>query len=89
MAIREIKDNPATLSPERKNIAPKKVYQSNLFMSAAYAGFWAKRYSDPSLLPGAPKPVAKAIYDPQSPPRTVNLTWMLRGTGRAWQETRS
>jgi hypothetical protein len=51
MAIREIKDNPATLSPERKNIAPKKVYQSNLFMSAAYAGFWAKRYSDPSLLP--------------------------------------
>jgi hemoglobin-like flavoprotein len=49
MAMRQIKDNLAALSPDIKKIAPKKVYQSNLTMSAAFAEFWARRYSDPSL----------------------------------------
>jgi len=49
MAMRQIKDNLATLSPDIKKIAPKKVYQSNLSMSAAFAEFWARRYSDPAL----------------------------------------
>jgi len=49
MAMRQIKDNLAALSPDIKKIAPKKVYQSNLTMSAAFAEFWARRYSDPAL----------------------------------------
>jgi len=49
MAMRQIKDNLAALSPDIKKIAPKKVYQSNLSMSAAFAGFWARHYADPSL----------------------------------------
>jgi hypothetical protein len=49
MAMRQIKDNLAAISPDIKKIAPKKVYQSNLTMSAAFAEFWARRYSDPSL----------------------------------------
>jgi len=49
MAMRQIKDNLAVLSPDIKKIAPKKVYESNLSMSAAFAGFWARHYADPSL----------------------------------------
>jgi hypothetical protein len=49
MTMRQIKDNLAVLSPDIKKIAPKKVYQSNLTMSAAFAEFWARHYSDPSL----------------------------------------
>lgn len=49
MAMRQIKDNLAALSPDIKQIAPKKVYQSNITMSAAFAEFWARHYSDPSL----------------------------------------
>ena len=49
MTMRQIKDNLAALSPDIKKIAPKKVYQSNLSMSAAFAEFWARRYSDPAL----------------------------------------
>jgi hypothetical protein len=49
MATRQIKDNLAALSPDIKKIAPKKVYQSNVTMSAAFAEFWARNYSDPAL----------------------------------------
>ena len=49
MAMRQIKDNLAGLSPDIKKIAPKKVYQSNLSMGAAFAEFWARRYADPTL----------------------------------------
>ncbi|HEV8719357.1 MAG TPA: hypothetical protein VGW77_01805 [Candidatus Binatia bacterium] len=49
MAMRQIKDNLAALSPDIKKIAPKKVYQSNLSMSAAFAEFWARHYADSSL----------------------------------------
>jgi hemoglobin-like flavoprotein len=49
MAMRQIKDNLAALSPDIKKIAPKKVYESNLSMSAAFAGFWARHYADSSL----------------------------------------
>ena len=49
MAMRQIKENLAALSPEIKKIAPKKVYQSNITMSAAFAEFWARHYADPSL----------------------------------------
>ncbi len=47
--MRQIKDNLAALSPDIKKIAPKKVYQSNTIMSAAFAEFWARHYSDPAL----------------------------------------
>jgi len=49
MVMRQMKDNVAALSPEIKKIAPKKVYQSNLSMSAAFAEFWAKRFLEPAL----------------------------------------
>ena len=49
MAMRQIKDNLAALGPDIKKIAPKKIYQSNLSMSAAFAEFWARRFSDPTL----------------------------------------
>ena len=49
MAMRQIKENLAALSPEIKKIAPTKVYQSNITMSAAFAEFWARHYADPSL----------------------------------------
>jgi hypothetical protein len=49
MVMRQIKDNLAALSPDLKKIAPKKIYQSNVAMNAAFAEFWAKRFSDPSL----------------------------------------
>ena len=48
-ALRQIKDNLAALSPDVKKIAPTKVYQSNLSMSAAFAEFWARRFADPTL----------------------------------------
>jgi hypothetical protein len=49
MVMRQIKDNLAALSPDLKKIAPKKVYQTNVSMNAAFAEFWARRYSDPSF----------------------------------------
>jgi len=32
-----------------RKIAPKKIYQSNLRLNAAFAEFWARRFSDPTL----------------------------------------
>jgi hypothetical protein len=49
IVLRQIKDNLATLSPDIKKIAPTKVYQSNLSMSAAFAEFWARRFANPKL----------------------------------------
>jgi hypothetical protein len=49
MVMRQIKDNLAALSPDLKKIAPKKIYQCNVSMNAAFADFWAKRFSDPSF----------------------------------------
>lgn len=49
MTMRQIKDNLASLSPDVKKIAPKKISQSNLAMNAAFAEFWARRFSDPTL----------------------------------------
>jgi hypothetical protein len=49
MIMRQIQDNLASLGPEAKKIAPKKIYQSNVTMNAAFASFWAKRFSDPTL----------------------------------------
>ena len=48
-AMRQIKDNLGTLSPDVKKIAPRKVYQSNLTMIAAFGEFWARRFADPTL----------------------------------------
>jgi hypothetical protein len=49
MAMRQLKDNLASLSPDMRKIAPQKIYQSNLRMNAAFALFWARRFSDPTL----------------------------------------
>jgi hypothetical protein len=49
MVMRQIKDNLAALSPDLKKIAPKKIYQCNVSMNAAFADFWAKRFSVPSF----------------------------------------
>jgi hypothetical protein len=49
MIMRQIQDNLASLGPESKKIAPKKIYQSNVTMNAAFAAFWAKQLSDPSI----------------------------------------
>jgi hypothetical protein len=49
MVMRQQKDNLAALNPDLKKIAPKKIYQSNVSMNAAFAEFWAKQFSDPSL----------------------------------------
>jgi hypothetical protein len=49
MAMRQVKDNLAVLSPDIKKIAPKKVYQSNVAMGAAFAEFWARYYGEPAL----------------------------------------
>jgi len=49
MTMRQLKDNLASLSPDMRKIAPKKIYQSNLCMNAAFAAFWARRFSDPTL----------------------------------------
>jgi hypothetical protein len=49
MIMRQIQDNLASLGPDAKKIAPKKIYQSNMTMNAAFAAFWAKRFSDPAL----------------------------------------
>jgi hypothetical protein len=47
--MRQMKDNLAALSPDLKKIAPRKVYRSNVSMNAAFAEFWARRFSDPTL----------------------------------------
>jgi hypothetical protein len=49
MVMRQVKDNLGALSPDLKKIAPKKVYQTNVSMNAAFAEFWARRFSDPSF----------------------------------------
>jgi hypothetical protein len=49
MIMRQIKDNLAALGPDLKKIAPKKVYQCNVSMNAAFAEFWAGQFSDLSL----------------------------------------
>jgi len=49
MIMRQIQDNLASLGPEAKKIAPNKIYQSNVTMNAAFAAFWAKQFSDPTL----------------------------------------
>jgi hypothetical protein len=50
MIMRQIKDNLTALGPEAKKIAPKKIYQSNVMMNAAFAAFWAKQFSDSTLI---------------------------------------
>jgi hypothetical protein len=47
--MRQIQDNLQALSPDMKKIAPKKIYQSNTAMNAAFAEFWAKENSDPTF----------------------------------------
>jgi hypothetical protein len=49
MIMRQLQDNLGSLGPEAKKIAPKKIYQSNVTMNAAFAAFWAKQLSDPTL----------------------------------------
>jgi hypothetical protein len=49
MIMRQIQDNLASLGPEAKKIAPRKIYQSNVTMNAAFAAFWAGQFSDPTL----------------------------------------
>jgi hypothetical protein len=49
MIMRQIQDNLASLGPEAKKIAPRKIYQANVTMNAAFSAFWAKQLSDPTL----------------------------------------
>jgi hypothetical protein len=49
MIMRQLQDNLSSLGPEAKKIAPKKIYQANATINAAFAAFWAKQLSDPTL----------------------------------------
>jgi tetratricopeptide (TPR) repeat protein len=47
---RQLKDNRRTLSPEVGRMTPGKILTASVTMSAAFAAFWAKSWSEPVLV---------------------------------------
>ena len=49
-ARRQLAENQQALSPQVKQIAPKIIYEANVGMSAAFASFWERMLTDPSVV---------------------------------------
>lgn len=47
---RQLNENMGALGPEIRRFAPAKIFGSNLAMNSAYAAFWSRTWSDPTLL---------------------------------------
>ena len=48
-ATRQLDEYQAALAPQIKKIAPEKIYRASLGMNAAFASFWGRELSDPSV----------------------------------------
>ena len=48
-ALQQLQENQATLGPDVRKIAPRKVYDASVSMNAAFAAFWTRAFHDPAL----------------------------------------
>ncbi len=46
----QLAENQQALSPEAKQIAPKRIYEASVGMSAAFAAFWERTLTDPTVV---------------------------------------
>ena len=49
-ARRQLAENQQSLSPQVKQIAPKMIYEASVGMGAAFAAFWERTLTDPSVV---------------------------------------
>jgi hypothetical protein len=47
--LQQLQENQATLGPDVRKIAPRKVYDASVGMNAAFAAFWTRAFRDPAL----------------------------------------
>lgn len=47
--LQQLQENQATLGPDVRKIAPKKVYAASVTMNATFAAFWTRAFDDPAL----------------------------------------
>jgi hypothetical protein len=50
MIARQLQDNLAVFGSEIRKLAPPKVYEANMAMNAAFAAYWSRLWSDPTLI---------------------------------------